>query len=209
MQRNGRRGAARSRRTARSPDSEGDVFDIEAARSIELRGHLVGRLVRWVDDKPQVDFSGNPHGPIFARSTVPLAELPREASRPVRPGPEVLLVFDGQRSYRPVIVGVLADAAHAQAPQRIRNADRLDREILSHRPQRPGPGTGGDEEKEEEELLITRRRIVFEGTTEVVLRSGNASITLRKNGRLVQRGTYLESHSKGVNRIKGGLVKLN
>ena len=36
-----------------------------------------------------------------------------------------------------------------------------------------------------------------------------ASITLRRNGRLVVRGAYVETRAEGVNRIKGGSVKIN
>lgn len=204
MQRNGRRGVVRSRRvtTSQGDSQEDDVVDIEDARSIEVRGHRVGQLVGWINDRPRVDFPGNPHRRLLARSTVPLSELPRGARvrRRRGSGPEVLLVFDGQRSHRPVIVGLLVDDASVGAATRDRGTST--RGALGHT-----LGTG--EASDDEELVLTGRRVVLEGTAEVVLRSGQASITLRKNGRLVQRGTYLESNSKGVNRIKGGSVKLN
>jgi hypothetical protein len=56
---------------------------------------------------------------------------------------------------------------------------------------------------------VRGRRLEIEGTDEVVLRCGEASITLRRNGRVVMRGTYVESRSKGTNRIKGGVVLIN
>jgi hypothetical protein len=59
------------------------------------------------------------------------------------------------------------------------------------------------------ETRVQRKRITLEGHDEVVLRCGEASVTLRRNGRLVLRGTYVESRSKGTNRIKGGSVLIN
>jgi hypothetical protein len=44
---------------------------------------------------------------------------------------------------------------------------------------------------------------------EVVIQCGKASITLRRNGRVVIRGTYVETHSEGTNRIRGGQVRVN
>jgi hypothetical protein len=44
---------------------------------------------------------------------------------------------------------------------------------------------------------------------ELVLRCGDASITLTRAGKIILRGTYLLSRSSGVNRIKGGSVQIN
>jgi hypothetical protein len=44
---------------------------------------------------------------------------------------------------------------------------------------------------------------------EVVIECGRASITLRRNGRVVIRGTYVETRSAGTNRIRGGQVRVN
>jgi hypothetical protein len=44
---------------------------------------------------------------------------------------------------------------------------------------------------------------------EIVLECGSASITLRRNGRVVIRGEYVETYSEGTNRIKGGQVRIN
>ena len=53
------------------------------------------------------------------------------------------------------------------------------------------------------------RRVRITAQDEIVLECGSASITLRRNGRVVVRGTYLESYSDGTNRIKGGQVRIN
>ena len=44
---------------------------------------------------------------------------------------------------------------------------------------------------------------------EIVLRCGDASITLTRAGKVLIRGAYVSSHSKGVNKIKGGAVHIN
>ena len=59
------------------------------------------------------------------------------------------------------------------------------------------------------EAKLDGKRVVLEAAEEIVLRCGEASITLRSNGRVVVRGTYVETRSKGVNRIKGGSVQIN
>lgn len=59
----------------------------------------------------------------------------------------------------------------------------------------------------EPEVETSASRII-EGRDELVLQCGKASITLRRNGKVIIRGTYVETHSEGVNRIKGGAIQL-
>jgi len=59
------------------------------------------------------------------------------------------------------------------------------------------------------EVQVDKKRLELEAQDEIVLRCGKASITLRRNGRVVIRGAYLESRSDGTNRIKGGNVQIN
>jgi hypothetical protein len=51
-------------------------------------------------------------------------------------------------------------------------------------------------------------RIRIEGKEEIVLCCGEASITLRKHGRVISRGTHLESDSLGANWIRGVDIQL-
>lgn len=53
------------------------------------------------------------------------------------------------------------------------------------------------------------RRLRVTAQDELVLQCGKASITLRRNGRVIVRGTYVETSSEGTNRIKGGQVQIN
>jgi hypothetical protein len=59
------------------------------------------------------------------------------------------------------------------------------------------------------DALVDGKRVVIEAADEIVLRCGKASITLRRNGRVVIRGVYVETRAEGVNRVKGGSVQIN
>jgi hypothetical protein len=52
-------------------------------------------------------------------------------------------------------------------------------------------------------------RLELAAHREIVLRCGDASITLTRAGKVLIRGAYVSSHSKGVNKIKGGAVHIN
>jgi hypothetical protein len=60
-----------------------------------------------------------------------------------------------------------------------------------------------------ESAVIDGKRVLFEAREEIVLRCGKGSITLRKDGKIVIKGTHLLSRAQGVNRIKGGQVNIN
>jgi hypothetical protein len=59
------------------------------------------------------------------------------------------------------------------------------------------------------EADVDGKRVRVTAQDEIVLECGSASITLRRNGRVIVRGTYVESYSDGTNRIKGGQVRIN
>lgn len=131
-----------------------------------------------------VDFEGNEGGPVAARLTAAASEGLRQGPAP---GREVLLAFPDQESGSPVILDVL-HSPDAEA-ERIAGAT-LDRQG-------------------EEELHVDRRRIVLNAEEEVVLRCGEASITLTRSGKVLIRGAYLVSRASGTNSIKGSSVRIN
>ena len=59
------------------------------------------------------------------------------------------------------------------------------------------------------EADVDGRRVKLIARDELVLECGKASITLRRNGRVVVRGTDVETRAEGANRIKGGQVRIN
>jgi hypothetical protein len=157
----------------------GRVIPMHPERVVEMRGAVVGRVVGRLPEGFSVDFPGNPHGPTVSRSTVSLRAVARacEAGRT----PEVMLVFEAERSDRPVIVGLIASEDEAKAEL---------------------------EEEGPREALVDGRRVVLDAKDEIVLKCGKALIVMRRNGRIVVRGTHIETDSAGVNRIKGGSVQL-
>jgi hypothetical protein len=58
-------------------------------------------------------------------------------------------------------------------------------------------------------LEVEGKRIAIEGKEEVVLRSGEASITLRSDGRIVIKGMDIVSRARGVHKVKGATVLIN
>ena len=98
---------------------------------------------------------------------------------PAAVGQDVVLLVDPRPSRPPVLLGLL------------RPFDA------------PAPGDG------ELDAHVDGRRIELEGRDEIVLRCGEASITLRRNGRILIRGVEVETRARGVNRIKGGSVAIN
>jgi hypothetical protein len=151
------------------------VVQLDAARVRRIAGHRVGSACR--DGAGLfVDYPENPHGRLRARTT-----LAHDAILGLVEGQrrEALLVFEDERSDRPIVIGLLAETAAPALgePKLVANVDG--------------------------------KRVVIEGHDEIVLRCGEASITLRRNGRVVVRGVYVETRARGVNRIKGGSVQIN
>jgi hypothetical protein len=93
---------------------------------------------------------------------------------------QAVLLFDGGDPLKPILVGLVKSAG-------------------------PGPRTP----IQALDVKIDGKSVSFEAQEEIVLRCGKASITLLKNGKLVIRGAFVESHATGTNRIKGASVKVN
>ena len=163
-----------------------EVIEVDFSRPVKLRGNRIGRLVRWSETEgPIVDHPSNPHGPIAARTTVPLDAGSVDTA--VENNQEVLLVFEAELSDKPIIVGLIQPRdSHV--------------ELKSPKERRPST---------ELEALVDGKKIALQAEDEITLRCGEASITLQRNGRIVVRGAYVETRSKGVNRIKGGTVRIN
>ena len=59
------------------------------------------------------------------------------------------------------------------------------------------------------EIEIDGRTLVLSAAESIRLQCGEASITLRRDGKVLIRGKHVVSHAAGVNRIRGGSVQLN
>jgi Domain of unknown function (DUF6484) len=162
----------------------------------------VGRLISGsAPGALLVDFDGNGEGPLSARSVVALDSRALEEAIAARR--VAVLLFENGDPRLPIIIGLvapepgaallgalLAPAAAAPVPAAPVPASA------------PAPGSPV-------EARVDGKRVVLEGQEEVVLKCGEASITLKRDGKLILRGAYVETRAKGVNRIKGGSVKIN
>jgi hypothetical protein len=54
-----------------------------------------------------------------------------------------------------------------------------------------------------------KRELMFEAAEEITIACGKSSITLRRDGRVVIKGTELVSRASGTNKIRGGAVRIN
>ena len=76
--------------------------------------------------------------------------------------------------------------------------------------QEPQPGSpGADQSAHSMSIQADGERQIISAEREIVLRCGDASITLTRAGKILLKGTYVVSRSSGVNRIKGGSVQIN
>jgi hypothetical protein len=58
-------------------------------------------------------------------------------------------------------------------------------------------------------LRMAAKEIVLEGAEEVILRCGESSLTLRKDGKTVLKGNEVVSRASRTNRIRGATVQIN
>lgn len=94
-------------------------------------------------------------------------------------GREAVLMFEDGDARRPIILGLV------QSPASL--------------PDQARPS----------EVSLDGERITLAAEKEIVLRCGQASITLTRAGKVLIRGAYVLTRSSGVNRIKGGSVQIN
>ena len=160
-----------------------------ADSSIASREIVLGSIT-GIDPQgqPLVDFPDNPAGgPLIALSTLGVTAQ--------HIGRQVALLFAKGNTQLPVIMGIihsplqdLLACYEVTAPNNVKTPESTQRT---------------------QDVVVDGNRIVIEGKEEIVLKCGDASITLTKSGKIVIRGKYLVNRSSGVNRIMGGSVQIN
>lgn len=168
-----------------------DTRSVDAVPTI-VPGEIVIASLTGMDShgQPLVDFPSNQYGPLVAMSTLPITQQ--------HVGRSVALLFANGNLKSPVIMGVIHSPLQ----------DLLATYELRTTP----PSQAGAEENASAHAhmaTVDGKRVVIEGQEEIVLRCGEASITLTKAGKIIIRGKYLLNRSAGVNRIMGGSVQIN
>lgn len=159
------------------------AFDAAQIQTIaSLGGPVIGRIAHGGEaGEVLVEVAGATPRAARLLTTMDRAEL----LKPHNYGREVLVLFqDGDRG-KPIIVGLMED--------------RLD-SVVENTPEL---------QSEKKEVVVDGKRVVIEAQEEIELKCGQGSITIRKDGKIVVKGTNLLSRSSGPNRIKGGSINLN
>jgi hypothetical protein len=99
---------------------------------------------------------------------------------------DVVLQFENADPNKPIVMGFLQPTAPP-----------------------PTPDHPGQPPARTVRVQVDGERLVFTGEKEIVLRCGEASITLTRAGKVLIRGEYVLSRASGLNRIKGGVVHIN
>lgn len=145
--------------------------------------------------EPLVNFVLNRQGrPIAALSTSSLTQ--RHIGRKV-----VLMFVDGDLS-KPLIVGLVYSPLHEVIENFELAAFQTEATPKTDDSVSTSVGT-------EHDMHVDGRKVTFEAKEEIVLKCGDASITLNKSGKISIRGKYLLNRATGVNRILGGSVQVN
>lgn len=138
-------------------------------------------------------------GPLNAIATIPISAQ--------HIGRQVGLLFAQNDLRTPVIVGLVHNAFHSILDT-LDIAQANDDEVVFETSPRvveapivPAADIG--------EVSVDGKKLVIEAQDEIVLRCGDSSISLHKNGKISIRGKYLLNRSSGVNRIMGGSVQVN
>jgi hypothetical protein len=120
----------------------------------------------------------------------PLVEMPGPSGRlcaarstvrlPKRCGCEVLVLLEEGDRRRPIVIGVL----QPESPEACEDAGAVN-------------------------VSVDGKALELVANRELVMRCGDASITLTAAGKVLIRGRYVVSRSSGANKIKGAVVDIN
>jgi hypothetical protein len=156
-----------------------EVVSIGAGRDAVPCARIGSLVGLHADGSPLVDYPGNPAGPLPAVIAGPMSHDDLRAAVSARG--DAALLFDEGDPLRPILVGLVNKPAHCQPDQSGQTID----------------------------IRVDGQSVSFRAQEEISFHCGDASISLRKDGKIVIRGAFVESHATGTNRIKGAAVKIN
>lgn len=146
--------------------------------------------------EPLVDFSQNTAShPIPAISTLPV--------NAGHCGRQLALLFTEGNLNNPLIIGFIHSPLQEMIDGFELSAIQNDTEIEADDKPRTEPSN------KLPDAIVDGKKVVIDAQEEVVLKCGDASITLTKSGKIMIRGKYILNRSTGVNRILGGSVQVN
>ncbi len=190
-------------------ESDGVELQTELPVPFVAPGEVLLGILAGIDDSgsPVIGFPQFPHfEPVTALATIPV--LPQHIGR------QVALMFTQSTNSRAIVIGFLysplqqmLDNLIEQAEVSIPGLEIEDQKVFDEPALNPAQATTADPHSNT--VHVDGKRVVLEGQEEVVLKCGESSITLTRNGKVVIRGKYLLSRSSGVNRILGGSVQVN
>ena len=166
-----------------APASKRPKVERPAEPSARMTGATVGAIVAFEHGEVRVTFAGTPK-PVAARILAPLDDA--TLNRAARERAEAVLLFEEGDPSRPLLIGLLRSAAPL-----------LDALLAGPLP------------AEEKVARVDGTRVAIEGKDEVVLQCGKASLTLRRDGRVVLRGVNVVTQADQVHKIRGGKVQVN
>lgn len=168
-----------------------EASEAEALPQGEL---LIGTLVEF-------DTSGSPRVRVaWEGSWHTLTATPAVSVNAQHLGRQAVLMLAGGQIQAPVLLGFVYSPLDSALEQALEAT----------------PANEGDSDdeyrpasREPVEAEVDGDRTVIDGNRQVVLRCGEASITLTHAGKIILRGKHLVSRSSGVNRIMGGSIQMN
>lgn len=123
-------------------------------------------------------------------------------------GRQVALLFSEGDPQKPVIMGLIYHplAAMLDDFQQVQPGHAEHEQESGHEHKED---TAATVKERVSSALVDGEKVVIEGSREIVLKCGEASITLTAAGKVLIKGKYVLSRSSGVNRIQGGSVQVN
>ncbi|PCK09632.1 MAG: hypothetical protein COA42_03060 [Alteromonadaceae bacterium] len=170
-----------------------ELTSSECALPAPLRHDLTIATLCGFDSNgsPLVKSPDSTNSPITAIATISLSQQ--------HIGRQLAMMFINADPTRPIIIGLinnpLEDAIHLAEKQTEVN---------------PAHSHHDDEQKNQANIaFVDGKKTEIIGEEEIVLRCGESSITLKKNGKILIRGKYIVNQATGLNRILGGSVQVN
>ena len=161
------------------------LIELTMLQPSEVGGFCVGQIVHITKDgRALVDYAGNQGGPVEARSVI---DEKSNQDNHCQENIPVLLVFENGDPTLPIIVGIVRETLYPSTP--------LKETAHSVKPPR--------------EAILDGRKVSLDAKEEIVLRCGKSSVTLRKDGKIIVKGTQIVSQASGINKIKGASIRIN